>query len=122
MLAIVGYFDFLSSSGYSPDVQGERDDEEESDGRTKIIYAVSEIGTITDFIKAHPMYTIDDYKWNLNPRFIRIMCIDNTRIHYMSERESKMENAIMINSADDLMNDLGMNIDISKNKNLKIIE
>jgi uncharacterized protein YqeY len=61
------------------------------------------------------MYTIDDYKWNLNPRFIRIMCIDNTRMHYMSERESKMENAIMINSADDLMNDLGMNIDISKN-------
>lgn len=122
MLAVVGYFDFLSSSGYSPDVQGKCDDEEESDGRTKIIYAVSEIGTITDFIKAHPMYTIDDYKWNLNPRFIRIMCIDNTRIHYMSERESKMENAIMINSADDLMNDLGMNIDISKNKNLKIIE
>jgi hypothetical protein len=68
------------------------------------------------------MYTIDDYKWNLNPRFIRIMCIDNTRIHYMSEKESKMANATMINSADDLMNDLGMNIDISKNKNLKIIE
>lgn len=68
------------------------------------------------------MYTIEDYKWNLNPRFIRIMCVDNTRIHYMSEKESKMENATVIDNADDLMNDLGMNIDISKNKNLKIIE
>ena len=114
MLAVVGYFDFLSSSGYSPDVQGKRDYEEESDGRTRIIYAVSEIGTITDFIKAHPMYTIDDYKWNLNPRFIRIMCVDNTRIHYMSEKEAQMKNAKTINSADDLMNDLGMNIDIGK--------
>ena len=37
------------------------------------------------------MYTIEDYKWNLNPRFIRIMCADNTRIHYMSEKESKLE-------------------------------
>ena len=33
------------------------------------------------------MYTIEDYKWNLNPRFIRIMCIDNTRIHYLNEKE-----------------------------------
>lgn len=122
MFANVGYIGFLSSSGYSPDIQGERDDEEESDGRTKIIYAVSEIGTITDFIKAHTMYTIEDYKWNLNPRFVRIMCTDNTRIHYMSEKEAKKENAVVINDADDLMNDLGMSIDIGKNKDLKIVK
>lgn len=122
MFAIVGYIGFSASSGYCPAIQGERDDEEESDGRTKIIYAVSEIGTVTDFIKAYPMYTIEDYKWNLNPRFIRIMCMDNTRIHYMSEKEAKLENATTINSADDLMNDLGMSIDISKNKDLKIVK
>lgn len=68
------------------------------------------------------MYTIEDYKWNLNPRFVRIMCADNTRIHYMSEKEATMDNATTINSADDLMNDFGMSIDISKNKDLKIIK
>lgn len=82
---------------------------------------MSEIGTIADFIKAHTMYNFEDYKWNLNPRLIRIMCADNTRIHYMSEKEAKKEGAVIINDAEDLMNDLGMSIDIGKNKDLKII-
>ena len=68
------------------------------------------------------MYTFEDYKWNLNPRLIRIMCADNTRIHYMSEKEAQKESAVVINDADDLMNDLGMSIDIGKNKNLKVIK
>lgn len=67
------------------------------------------------------MYSMDDYKWTLNPCMIRIMCADNTRIHYMSEKEAKKENAVVINDADDLMNDLGMSIDIGKNKDLKIV-
>lgn len=67
------------------------------------------------------MYTIEDYKWNLNPRMIRVMCADNTRIHYLSEKQAQRKNAVVIDSADDLMNDLGMAIDIGKNKNLKII-
>lgn len=67
------------------------------------------------------MYTIEDYKWNLNPRMIRIMCADNTRIHYLSEKQAQRKNAVVIDSADDLMNDLGMAIDIGKNKDLKII-
>jgi hypothetical protein len=40
----------------------------------------------------------------------------------MSEKEATMDNATIINSADDLMNDFGMSIDISKNKDLKIIK
>ena len=68
------------------------------------------------------MYTIEDYKWNLNPRMIRIMCADNTHIRYLSEKQAKKENATVINSADDLMNDLGMSIDIGKNKDLKIVK
>jgi hypothetical protein len=67
------------------------------------------------------MYTIEDYKWNLNPRFIKIMCADNTHIHYLSEKQQKMKNATVINSVDDLFNDLGVNIDIASNKDLKII-
>ena len=67
------------------------------------------------------MYTIEDYKWNLNPRFIKLMCADNTHIHYLSEKQQKMKNATVINSVDDLFNDLGVNIDIASNKDLKII-
>jgi len=54
------------------------------------------------------MYTFEDYKWNLNPCLIRLMCADNTRIHYLSEKQSKKKNASVINNVDDLMSDLGI--------------
>ena len=63
---------------------------------------------MTDFIKAHTMYTFEDYKWNLNPCLIKLMCADNTRIHYLSEKQSKKKNASVINNVDDLMSDLGI--------------
>ena len=49
------------------------------------------------------------------------MCADNTHIHYLSEKQQKMKNATVINNVDDLFNDLGVNIDIASNKDLKII-
>lgn len=77
---------------------------------------------MVDFLKANPFVTMDDYKWGLSVPMIRLMIQDNTRIHYMSEKEAKKENAVVINDADDLMNDLGMSIDIGKNKDLKIVK
>ena len=77
---------------------------------------------MVDFLKANPFVTMDDYKWGLSVPMIRLMIGDNTRIHYMSEKEAKMDNAVVINDADDLMNDLGMSIDIGKNKDLKIVK
>lgn len=77
---------------------------------------------MVDFLKANPFVTMDDYKWGLSVPMIRLMITDNTRIHYMSEKEAKKENAVVINDADDLMNDLGMSIDIGKNKDLKVIK
>lgn len=68
---------------------------------------------MTDFIKAHTMYKFEDYKWNLNPCLIRLMCADNTRVHYLSEKEKKMRNATVINDAESLMNDLGFSIDVT---------
>jgi hypothetical protein len=65
---------------------------------------------------------MDDYKWGLSVPMIRLMISDNTRIHYMSDKEAKKENAVVINDAEDLMNDLGMSIDIGKNKDLKVIK
>ena len=54
------------------------------------------------------MYTVDDYKWNLNPRFIRIMSVDNTRVHYLSEKEAKRRKDKYIDGSN--FNDLGVPI------------
>ena len=56
------------------------------------------------------MYTVEDYKWNLNPRMIRLMSADNTRVHYLSEKEAKRKKAVVVNDASALMNDLGVPI------------
>lgn len=79
---------------------------------------MSEIGAIADFIKAHPMYNIEDYKWNLNPRFIRLMCTDNTRIHYLSEKERERRKAKVVDFSDkQMVNDLGIPIFGLENNN-----
>lgn len=57
------------------------------------------------------MYTIEDYKWNLNPRFIRLMCADNTHIHYLSEKAKKRKNTKYIDGSKPFgLNDLGLPI------------
>lgn len=71
---------------------------------------------MVDFLKAYPFVSMEDYKWRLSVPMIKLMCADNTRIHYLSEKESKMRNATVINSAEDLINDLGFSVDISSNK------
>lgn len=101
--------DFFSSLGYSLGIQGECDDEEREDEKSEIIYAVTEIGVMTDFIKAHPMYTFEDYKWNLNPCLIKIMCADNTRIHYLSDKEvERRKSNVYDGTSDGMLNDLGI--------------
>lgn len=65
---------------------------------------------MVDFLKANPFVNMDSYKWGLSSPMIKLMCADNTRIHYLSEKQSKMKNATVINNVEDLMNDLGMPI------------
>jgi hypothetical protein len=72
---------------------------------------------MVDFLKANPFVTMDNYKWNLNPCMIKLMCADNTRIHYLSEKQTKMKNATVINNAEDLMNDLGIPVFGALDKN-----
>ena len=76
---------------------------------------------MVDFLKANPFVSMEDYKWKLSVPMIKLMSYDNTRVHYISEKQAQRKNAVIIDSADDLMNDLGMAIDIGKNKDLKII-
>ena len=77
---------------------------------------------MVDFLKANPFVSMNDYKWGLSVPMIRLMIQDNTRIHYMSDKEAEKNNAVVINSAEDLVNDLGIGIDIGKNKDLKIVK
>lgn len=65
---------------------------------------------MVDFLKANPFVTMEEYKWGLSVPMIRLMSIDNTRVHYLSEKQAQEKNATKIDSAEDLMNDLGMPI------------
>lgn len=71
---------------------------------------MSEVGDMVDFLKANPFVTMEEYKWGLSVPMIRLMSIDNTRVHYLSEKQAQEKNATKIDSAEDLMNDLGMPI------------
>jgi len=42
--------------------------------------------------------------------------MDNTRVHYLSENQAKKKGATKINGAEDLMNDLGIPLDLIGNK------
>lgn len=65
---------------------------------------------MVDFLKANPFITYEQYRWGLSVPMIRLMSVDNTRIHYLSEKESKKKKAIVFDSAESLMNDLGVPI------------
>ena len=65
---------------------------------------------MVDFLKANQFVTMEEYKWGLSVPMIRLMSIDNTRVHYLSEKQAQEKNATKIDSAEDLMNDLGMPI------------
>lgn len=71
---------------------------------------MSEVGDMVDFLKANPFVTMEEYKWGLSVPMIRLMSIDNTRVHYLSEKQAQEKNATKIDSAEDLMNDLGVQI------------
>lgn len=65
---------------------------------------------MVDFLKANPFITYEQYRWGLSVPMIRLMSVDNTRIHYLSEKESKKKKAVVFDSAESLMNDLGIPI------------
>lgn len=69
---------------------------------------MSEIGDMVDFLKAFPFVTMEDYKWGLSAPMIRLMAIDNTHVNYLSEEQANKKKATKIDSAEDLMNDLGV--------------
>ena len=63
---------------------------------------------MVDFLKSNPFVTYEQYRWGLSVPMIRLMSSDNTRVHYLSEKESKRKKAVVVNDAEALMNDLGV--------------
>lgn len=44
---------------------------------------------MTDWLKANPSFTIDDYLWKISVPFAKIMASDATYTKYLSEKELK---------------------------------
>jgi hypothetical protein len=64
---------------------------------------------MVDFLKANPFVSMEEYKWGLSVPMIRLMSMDNTRVHYMSEKEKQMKKSTIIDGGNAL-NDLGIPI------------
>ena len=58
-----------------------------------MIYAVSEIGDMVDFIKAFPSVSVDDYLWRLSVPMVQLMRFDNTHLEHLSDKEAKRRKA-----------------------------
>lgn len=57
------------------------------------------------------MYSFEDYKWNLNPCLVKIMCADNTHVRYLTDKQLEQKKAIRYGGNNNkLVNDLGIPI------------
>ena len=74
-----------------------------------MIYSVSEVGDMVDFLKATPFVSLEDYKWGLSVPMIKIMAMDNTHINYLSDKQIERRNSRVIGNGAKL-NDLGLPI------------
>lgn len=70
---------------------------------------MSEIGRMVDFLKANPFISMEDYRWKYSVPYLRLMAVDNTRVHYLSEEQAKNRKSKRIDGNKPLLlNDLGI--------------
>ena len=85
-----------------------------------MIYSVSEIGEMVDFLKNNPDMTIEDYRWNYSIPMIKVMGMDNSHLKPLSDEEKKKREGSVVNmkgkSVQELNNDLGVKINFPTNK------
>jgi hypothetical protein len=65
---------------------------------------------MVDFLKNNPYVTMDDYMWKLNPCLIKLMTIDNTRVHYLTDKERDRRKSKVFDGSKSITNDLGIPI------------
>lgn len=80
-----------------------------------MIYSVSEVGDMADFLKAFPFVSMEDYMWKMSSPMIRIMAADNTHVEHLSEKQAqklkRMKHGMHIGDmGNGFVNDLGQNI------------
>lgn len=64
---------------------------------------------MVDFLKAFPFFSMDEYRWKYSVPYIRLISADNTRVHYLSEKQAKNRKAKKIDGSKPLLlNDLGL--------------
>ena len=64
---------------------------------------------MVDFLKTNPYVSLDDYMWKMNPCLIKLMSVDNTRVHYLSDKEKERRKSKYIDGSN-ITSDLGMPI------------
>lgn len=65
---------------------------------------------MVDFLKNNPYVTMDDYMWKINPCLIKLMTIDNTRVHYLTDKERERKKSKVFDGSKSITNDLGIPI------------
>ncbi len=73
---------------------------------------------MVDFLRQNPFVTKEEYMWKWTVPQIKLATYDYTRVQTLTDEEAEKQNATVINSAEELMNDLGVNIDISSNASI----
>ena len=68
---------------------------------------------MVDFLKANPFITYEQYRWGISIPMIRLMSTDNTRVHYLSEKEAQNRKTKVVTSSN--LNDLGLPIFCGEN-------
>lgn len=64
-------------------------------------------------MKAYPSVTMEQYMWHMTVPQIALAKHDSTHIVYLSEKEIEKRKVKKIDSAEDLINDLGLPIKIN---------
>lgn len=72
---------------------------------------MSEIGRMVDFLKANPFVSMEEYRWKYSVPYIRLMAVDNTRVHYLTDKQAKNRKTKRFDGNKPfLMSDLGIPI------------
>ncbi len=63
-----------------------------------------------DFLKNNPSVTKQEYMWEWTVPQVKLASYDFTHVRYLSEKEKERKKVKVVNSLDDLKNDLNMPI------------
>lgn len=72
-----------------------------------------------DFLRANPFVTKEEYMWEWTVPQIKLASYDFSHVSYGSSKKNPKANAKTINSAEDLLNDLGVPLSVLEKEDNK---